>query len=209
MFCILTGSGLLSASSLPATKSGYKGIIIFLIPFITFILFIFNNPQSKEYWQNSVAGKTKIYSITFSDNFNGKAITPTGETFISFDGGETWQINKYMYEKYESEVVTVSWSADIFCSVMMTTDGGITWLPYDKKEQEHFCSVYLKDQNTGYQIAGSFLSQVTRKIFNYLNDDEINLLIDNPQQCTEYYSNENNGWALGWCLKNFNQAQSQ
>ena len=95
------------------------------------------------------------------------------------------------------------WQADIFCSVMQTTDGGNTWIPYEQGKQEHFCGVYLKDENTGYDIAGDFLSKVTEKIKTCSEKNELDLLINNPQKCTEYYRNAEEGWALGWCVKNY------
>jgi hypothetical protein len=30
----------------------------------------------------------------------------------------------------------------------MSIDGGYIWNEYPKKEEEHFCSVYFKDENT-------------------------------------------------------------
>ncbi len=209
MFVTLTGYGLFNLSTLMVIKSGYKGIIIFLIPFITFIMYISNKPQNQEYWQNAAAGKIKIYTISFTDNLRGNAVAVSGENFVTFDGGEHWQQDANKLERDTNKIMPLTWQAELFCSVMLTTDNGITWLPYEKKEQEHFCSVYLKDQNTGYLVASSFLSTVTREIFKYLKKDEISFLIDNPRQCTEYYKSSEEGWALGWCLKNFNLFQAQ
>jgi len=172
-------------------------------------MYISNTPQNKEYWQNATAGKIKIYTISFMDNLRGRAVAVSGETLVTFDGGEHWQPDENKLERDTNKNMPLIWQAELFCSVMLTTDGGITWLPYEKKEQEHFCSVYLKDQNTGYLVASSFLSTVTKEIFKYLKKDEISFLIDNPRQSTEYYKSSEEGWALGWCLKNFNLLQAQ
>ena len=66
---------------------------------------------------------------------------------------------------------------------------------------EHFCGVYLKDKNSGYSIASDFLNKVTAKILANSKNNELDLIIDHPQQCTEYYRSADEGWALGWCVK--------
>jgi hypothetical protein len=96
------------------------------------------------------------------------------------------------------------WKADVYCSVMQSTDGGETWVQYDKDRQEHFCGVYHEDENTGHDIASQFLNKVSTKVFLCLKNNEINSLIDHPQHCTEYYRSPTEGWALGWCIRNFN-----
>jgi hypothetical protein len=88
---------------------------------------------------------------------------------------------------------------------MKTTDGGISWYPYDEEKQEHFCGVYLKDENTGYKVASEFLNKVTMEINYYYLTNKLDSILDHPQQCTEYYKSPDEGWALGWCIRNFNK----
>jgi hypothetical protein len=86
---------------------------------------------------------------------------------------------------------------------MRTTDGGFTWLPYLLEQQEHFCLVYFKDNNTGWKVAEEFLNKVVSIINTHVLNDDIQSLVDQPNQCTEYYTSVDSGWALGWCVKNY------
>ncbi len=124
---------------------------------------------------------------------------------FSSDGGTTWKLETAPSQINTNQDILFYWKADIYCSVMHTTDGGITWLPYAKEKQEHFCGAYLKDSNTGYNIASEFLGKVSEVISIYNKKDEINNLVGNPQQCTEYFNNPEEGWALGWCVKNYSK----
>jgi len=160
--------------------------------------------QEKSYWKNAPVEGTKIYSIVFVDENNGFAISGKKDFFITSDKGKNWEIQNEKTIQHEVETVTDPyWSADIYCSVLHTFDGGNTWVAYSNEQQEHFCSVYLKDKNTGYNIGYEFLTKVTKKIRDQIIIDQIISLMNHPQQCTEYYSDEKSGWALGWCLKNF------
>lgn len=174
---------------------------IFLFFMITVFCSVLTNSQDGNYWLNAQPGSAKIFTIAFVDELNGEAISAEGDILITKDGGENWnlsksQVNNKFIEKY-------IWEADIYCAVMKTTDSGLNWFPFDKERQEHFCCVYLKDKNTGYKIASNFLNTVVSKIFTFYKNKEPGLLINHPQQCTEYYSNINEGWALGWCVKEF------
>lgn len=176
---------------------------IFLSLVITFSAFVIINAQDNTYWVDAPPGEIKIFSVSFTSELNGKAVSAEGDVLITNDGGTNWIINQMYAGLSNQNAEEYIWTADIYCSVMQTTDSGITWFPYDKGKQEHFCGVYLKDQNSGYNIAADFLNRVTAKIFECSGNNEINLLIDHPQQCTEYYLNGGEGWALGWCVKNF------
>lgn len=157
--------------------------------------------QSNNYWSNAPVEGNKIYSICFDEMQNGIAISYRDELFVSLDSGKSWKYSPY---KNTFEIKDTAWSGDIYCAIMQTTDGGINWNPYESEMQEHFCNVYFNDQNTGYKIAEEFLYKVTAQVKLSLVEEKISSLINNPQQCTEYYKNEDEGWALGWCLKNFN-----
>jgi len=176
---------------------------IFLSFIITFSVSVNVIPQDISYWVNASPGEIKIFSVSFTNDMNGKAVSAEGDVLITSDGGTNWKINPKYSAKSIKNAEEYIWTADIYCSVMQTTDAGITWFPYDKAKQEHFCGVYLKDRNSGYNIANDFLNKVTTKIFNCSKNNEIDLLIDHPQQCTEYYLNGREGWSLGWCVKNF------
>lgn len=159
--------------------------------------------QQNDYWKNAPLNGTKVYTILFNSENNGEAISAEGEKFISIDSGKTWQINSTQPDVIKNPDSNYYWSGEIFCSVMKTTDNGMSWTPYLKEKQDHFCYVYLKDPNVGYQKASEFLNSVTTRIFFNIKNKNIDLITDHPQQCTEYYTNENEGWAVGWCLKNF------
>jgi hypothetical protein len=160
-------------------------------------------PQENDYWKNAPVEGNRIYSICFIDQQNGYAVSPNNENFITTDSGITWDYLEGKNENSDLKNDRITWSANIYCSVMQTTDGGKSWSTYSKEKQDHFCKVYLKDPNAGYQTAYEFLNKVTSTIFTSINNNNIHSLIDNPQQCTEYYCNEVEGWALGWCMKEF------
>ena len=188
--------------SISANKIGSFGKIAHMLLIITILSFISGPAQDKDYWANAVSGKIKIFTISFIDDVNGLAKSGEGDLLATTDGGRTWNNNKdfrYVSEKPSTQIL---WKADIYCSVMKTTDGGNTWFPYEDGKQEHFCGVYLKDANTGYKVANDFLNKVTNEIIACYEKDKLDSLVDHPQQCTEYYSNPDEGWALGWCVKN-------
>lgn len=175
-----------------------KIILIFII-----ILFcsVSDNSQDNSYWLSAKPGTTKVFTVTFNDGFRGVAISSKNDTLISEDGGTHWRLNSYQSESSAETNEEYFWKADIYCVVMRTTDSGLTWFPYDGEWQEQFCGVYLSDNNTRYKVASEFLNEVTTKIFLCLKSNEVRMLINNPQQCTEYYRNPDEGWALGWCTK--------
>jgi hypothetical protein len=178
-----------------------KKIIKILI--VVFLLTSILIAQENYYWKNAPVEGSKIYSIFFADQQNGHAISSKGEIFETTDSGNTWISKNEISKNEKKETNNNFWSVDVYCSVMQTKDGGKSWLSYTKEAQEHFCGVYLKDNNSGYKIANEFLNKVSSNVFSSIRENEINSLIDHPQQCTEYYSNETEGWALGWCLRNF------
>jgi hypothetical protein len=183
---------------------GKDDVKLFSIVFIL-VYSVLSLAQDLEYWSHAPVGKTKIFTISFIDKQNGLATSEAGELLATKDGGKNWTEGTgevYTDGKFNPGFI---WKADIYCSVMKTTDGGNTWIAYEDGKQEHFCCVYLKDQNTGYKVASEFLSKVTSKVNSYLNDNKIDSLTDHPHQCTEYYKNADEGWALGWCVRNFNK----
>jgi len=165
-------------------------------------------PQSYDYWKNAPTEGTRIYLIYFATEHYGFAVSAKNELFISTDAGNTWDLK----ETNKDISIPVSgdflWSAEIYCSAMQIKDGGNSWVPYSAQMQEHFCRVYLKDPNVDYKTASEFLNTVTSKILSGIINNNIDSSADKPQQCTEYYSNEKEGWALGWCLKNFKMSKS-
>jgi hypothetical protein len=189
-------------TSVSANGIGSIGKIARMLLIITILSYIYSPAQDNGYWTNALSGKTKIFTISFVDDFDGLAKSGEGDVLTTTDGGRTWDANKdftFVNEKLSAQIL---WKADIYCSVMRTTDGGNTWFPYDDGKQEHFCGVYLKDANTGYKVANDFLNKVTNEIIACYEKNKLDSLVDHPQQCTEYYSNADEGWALGWCVKN-------
>jgi photosystem II stability/assembly factor-like uncharacterized protein len=171
--------------------------MIVLISFLSIIIFC----QNQFYWKDAPANGTKIYLIKFFDSNNGVAKSQFEETLVTNDGGQSWSPSARTQKK--KEPASYLWSAEIYCSVMRTNDGGTTWVPYLQEPQEHFCMVYFKDNNTGWKVAEEFLSKVVNTINTYINNDNIKSLVDQPHQCTEYYTNVDSGWALGWCVRSF------
>lgn len=176
--------------------------IIFQVLLKLFLISITIISQQYDYWKNASIGENKIYFICFTNEQNGYACSFSDELFVTSDSGNTWNFKSKNSDLEKPECKDILWSAEIYCSVMQTTDGGENWSPYSKERQEHFCGVYLKDINSEYKIANEFLNKVTTKIFISSRNNELTNL-KQPQQCTEYYTNENEGWALGWCIKNF------
>ena len=175
--------------------------IIIEILIVLFLLTSILIAQEKDYWKNAPIEGSKIYSIGFTDQENGYAISANNEMFVTTDSGSNWEFIDDKKNIDKSPANNSVWSADIYCSVLKTTDGGSNWLPYTKEKQEHFCKVYLKDPNVDYKTASEFLAKVTKDILDNLLKNKTEGLINHPKQCTEYYSNENEGWALGWCVK--------
>lgn len=166
------------------------------------LIFTSNNiSQDYNYWASATAGE-RIYTILFFEDAKIFSVSAEDEFFSSNNNGVTWEL---MGTKNISEIKNagLQWRADIHCAVLHTTDGGNYWSPYSSQKQEHFCRVYLKDPNVGYQTAFEFLTRVTSELNSRLKDSSDEALNFPPQQCTEYYTNEDEGWALGWCVKNF------
>jgi hypothetical protein len=182
-----------------------KKIIEILI--VLFLLTSILIAQQKDYWENAPVEGSKIYLICFTDQENGYAISANDEVFVTANGGSNWQFIKDKKVIDKSLTNDSSWSADIYCSVLQTTDGGISWRPYANEMQEHFCKVYLKDPNVDYKTASEFLAKVAKDILDNLSNNRIESIINHPKQCTEYYSNEDEGWALGWCIKEFKMSE--
>lgn len=171
--------------------------ILVMLFLLTSLLF----DQNKNYWANAPLSGDKIYTIFFVDKINGFAISSEKQVFNSFDSGFSWKLNYDQVINVDTE--NIYWSAEIYCSVMKSTDGGETWFPYIGDKQDHFCKVYLKDPNVDYKSASEFLSKISKTVNEKISIDHINNILNHPQQCTEYFSNESEGWALGWCIKNF------
>lgn len=162
-------------------------------------------PQENDYWSNAPVGRTKIFTISFSSKQIGIAKSAEGEVLLTSDGGLNWKTDLANISPEPSINSEIHWKADIYCAIMKTTDGGSSWMPYEEGKQEHFCGVYLKDDNTGYKIASEFLNKVTMEINYCFMNNKLDSLLNHPQQCTEYYKSPEEGWALGWCVRNFNK----
>jgi hypothetical protein len=172
-------------TSVSANGIGSIGKIARMLLIITILSYIYSPAQDNGYWANALSGKTKIFTISFVDDFNGLAKSGEGDVLATSDGGKTWDANKditFVSEKLSAQIL---WKADIYCSVMKTTDGGNTWFPYEVGKQEHFCGVYLKDANTGYKVANDCLNKVTNEIITCYEKNKLDSLVDHPQQCTE------------------------
>lgn len=174
----------------------------YLIYLTWILLTVQSYPQETSYWKNAPTDGLKVYSIYLLNHQNVLAVSGTNEIFSSTDEGTSWQYEGNMGSE-AADSSNIQWSADIYCAALQTSDGGVSWSPYTKEKQEHFCLIFLKDPNVGYQTAYEFLHKVTSKILNKIQNEDIISLIGKPQQCTEYYFNQEEGWALGWCLKNF------
>jgi len=172
---------------------------------LTIVNLLPTTAQDNDYWANAPTGKTKIFSISFIDSENGLAKSADGDVLATTDAGKSWAEKEGFTPVNGESTSQILWQADIYCSIMRTTDGGETWFPYDEGKQQHFCGVYLKDENTGYKVASDFLNKVTHEIIAYSEDNNLDSLIDHPQKCTEYYRNAEEGWSLGWCIKNYNK----
>ena len=171
------------------------------ISLISFFLTIMGFTQSKPYWDNAPTTGTKIFSIEFIDTDNGSAKSKLGEVLKTTDGGKHWIVDSEPYEF--TGIYPHLWSADIYCSSMTTKDGGLTWSQYTGIMQEHFCQVYFKNENTGWKTSEEFLYRVVYTLKSFVEKNDIEALYAKAYQCTEYYTDINSGWALGWCVKNY------
>jgi len=162
--------------------------------------------QEGGYKIRSVSQGIKIYTIKFVDYKNGWAESIFGDILITTNGGKEWGVKnrtELRNMKTISEISTNNgWSADIYCEVMQSTDGGESWRPYPKKQEEHFCAVYFKDENTGWKVAEEFLQKVVSTITTSIRDNNWKQKIDVPNKCREYYTDMNTGWYIGWCFNN-------
>jgi photosystem II stability/assembly factor-like uncharacterized protein len=154
----------------------------------------------------SVSQGIKIYTIKIVDSKNGWAESIFGDILITTNGGKEWGVKtRTDLEKMKtiSQIGTDNgWSADIYCEVMQSTDCGESWKPYPKKQEEHFCAVYFKDENTGWKVAEEFLKKVVSTIATSIRDNNWMQKIDVPHKCREYYTDMNIGWSVGWCFNN-------
>ncbi|MBT8387046.1 MAG: hypothetical protein KJO12_06505 [Ignavibacteria bacterium] len=171
------------------------------ISVILFFSTIMGYAQSKPYWDNAPITGIKIYSVEFIDNDNGWAKSKLGEILITTDGGIHWIVDSSRFEL--TNIEKHLWSTEIYCSVMNTTDGGITWSQYTDEMQDHFCQVYFKNENTGWKTSEEFLHKVVSTIKSFLDKKDLKSLYSKAIQCSEYYTDMNSGWALGWCVKNY------
>ena len=165
--------------------------------------------QDDNYWANATISKNKIFAISFTNEQNGRAISAEGDVLATSDGGRNWILDNKVTFVSEKTSPQILWNAEIYCAIMKTTDGGNSWIPYDEDKQEHFCGVYLKDTNTGYKVASEFLNKVISEISYHNENNNLDSLADHPRKCTEYFRNAEEGWALGWCVRNFSQNKNR
>ncbi len=196
---------MLKIAKSPFKMGGLGGRTVLSSLFFSLCILISTPAQDNDYWANALSGKTKIFTISFMDDFNGLAKSAEGDVLATTDGGKSWVPKDHMTFISEKSSPQILWKADVYCSIMKTMDGGNTWLPYEEEKQEHFCGVYLKDSNTGYKVASEFLSKVTGEIINHCENKNLDSLADHPHKCTEYYRSADEGWTLGWCVKDFIQ----
>ena len=102
---------------------------IFSLLIITIFFSVLINSQDYDYWEKAKPGSTKVFTISFTNDFNGRAVSGEGDILITIDGGKSWTINANKSEGNSENVQQFNWTADIYCSVMQTTDAGITWFP--------------------------------------------------------------------------------
>ena len=121
--------------------------------------------QIEKIWQKISSGEERIYNIKFFNSVKGYAETSFGDFLATTDGGSNWSFTLSQKEqeklKKHSEDPDDTWSVDIFCTVLKSEDGGKTWTKYSNKE-DHFCSVYFQDANTGWKVASGFLKEVVK-----------------------------------------------
>ncbi len=174
--------------------------------FISFNLLSSNLAQEGNIDSETVSQGIKIYSISFFDSNNGLADSYFGDILITTNGGRNWKVKtgaEVDKLKAISQTVTENmWSTDIYCDVMQSTDGGESWIPYPKKQEEHFCAVYFRDKNTGWKVAEEFLQKVVGTITTYLSNENWEEEMGVAQKCREYYTDMNTGWWVGWCYNN-------
>ncbi len=170
----------------------------YLVVLISIVLLTLVNKPDDNYWKTAEKDGALLYNIYFTDN-GCYAVSNNDILFISNDNGSSWQAAdpKEMSNINSKEFI---WSARVCCSSLKTTDAGKSWISCNNNTQNRFCRVFLKDPNTGYQPAEEFLNTVCSKIFTSLLNNSADLLKKHPQQYTEYYVSQAEGWAPGWYL---------
>ncbi len=171
---------------------------ITLIMLVLSILMYFARTDS---YTKDFSQDVKIYTICFTTK-NVYAKSYDNILFISTDSGNTWSFNPENFD-FKNKIEDVCWSAEIYCFVEKTSDGGKEWDSYPVKNGDSFCNVYLIDPNMGYKKAFEFLSDVTMQIISNIGEGQISTLIRRPQSYTEYYSSQSEGWLVGWYLEGF------
>lgn len=165
-----------------------------------------NVAQEGDYKSSSVSQGMKVYTIKFVDSKNGWAESIFGDILITTNGGKEWVVKtrtELEKMKIPSQIGSDNgWSADIYCEVMQSTDCGENWKKFPKKQEEHFCAVYFKDENTGWKVAEEFLQKVVSTIATSIRDNNWKQNIDVPHKCREYYTEMNIGWSVGWSFNN-------
>jgi len=170
----------------------------YLVVLVSSVLLTLVDKPDNNSWNKAVKDGTLLYNIYFTDN-GCYAVSRNNIYFISYDNGSTWQAAdpKEISNVNSKEFI---WSAKVCCSSLKTIDGGKNWIPCNNEAQDKFCRVFLKDPNTGYQPAEEFLNTVCNRIFSSLLNNDPDLLKKHPQQYTEYFVSQDEGWAPGWYL---------
>ncbi len=171
--------------------------VFYLTVLVSSVFLSLINRPDDNFWKDAPTDGVLLYRIYLTDNA-GYAVSNNNILFTSYDNGRNWQ-EADPIEMTHFNSKNFLWSAQICCSSLKTTDGGKNWIPCSSESNNRFCRVFLKDPNTGYQPAKEFLNMVCNKIFSGLLNNEVNLL-KTPRQYTEYYSNQDEGWAPGWYL---------
>ena len=140
------------------------GNIKFLLLF--FIVFSIQSiPQIK--WLSPFPSPTTIYSVFFVDSLYGWVAGANSSILKTTDGGETWNeqyvpLNTTLRKIYFSSrdngvIIGGEVYAPYFGSVLVTTDGGISWIDKDPipypSDMRGFNDIHFIDESVGY-IAG-------------------------------------------------------
>ncbi len=181
-----------------------KSITVLL--FLSFSLHSSLISQEYEISNKNIFEGTRLYAITFLDSNIGIADSYYGEVLVTTNGGSNWKVKTGSeIEKLKAAATTKSnfyWSVNIYCDVRQSTDGGETWSSYPQNQEEHFCTVYFRDKNTGWKVAEEFLQNVVLTIQSKLSSNNWDKEIGLFQKCREYYTDIKTGWWVGWCFKN-------
>ncbi|MGH1365273.1 MAG: YCF48-related protein [Calditrichia bacterium] len=113
-------------------------------------------------WQNIVIGTAAtLYSIGFFANGNGMIGSDFGQVFRTEDGGGSWgllqpDIIRSTLQAIFFISVLKGWAVGGDGNILVTTDGGLTWVKQTSGVAGFINDIHFIDENKGFAVGGVF-----------------------------------------------------